>query len=173
MKLWLIVAASAALVIEGCQTRKATPSTTPRDSSGASATAATVQDTTRRSTTAPLLARGDTFDLRVATGVVLGSPEALSKPCGARPSVSEFLYILDTTNYAVSRVQYDCTKEGTRTVGYQSTYHLVGDTVQFFEGDGNETYVGSRAVVTRDSLITIGGSPQDRSRYVRRKSGTR
>ena len=168
MKLWLIVAVSAALLIEGCQTPKATPSTMPQDPSGASATAATVQDTTRRSTNARLLARGDTFDLRTSGGVTLGSQEALAKPCGERLPASEFLFIVDSTSYVVSRVTYDCARQTTKTVGFQSTYKLAGDTVQFYEGDGNETFLSDRAVVSRDSMITVGSGPQSQLRYSRR-----
>lgn len=167
----LIRIATLALFLGGCPSPRSEAGQPRSDSAvGLAGRTSVPHDLDRLTAATRSLEPGDTFDLRISGGVSLGSREALTLPCAARPPASEFLYILDSTNYAVSRVAYDCAKQSTKTVGFQSTYKLVGDTVQFYEGDGNETFVSDRAVVSRDSMITVGTGPQSQLQYSRRPS---
>ena len=157
-------------LVAGCTT----PSSRTSGSSADSMAAASVPEV--RSKGEPrddglrgLMNAGDTFNLRTVGGVALSSREVHDLPCAERPPVSEALMILDADSYWVERIQEkDCDGVSLDTVGFQSTYSLSTDTVQFYHGDGNEVELGPRAVVTADSLIML---EDRRLAYSRRRAG--
>lgn len=155
MKRWLFVAASAATLIEGCQAPKAAPATNSPDSLSARPAVAMAMDTTRAAVVPRLLTPGDTFDLRVVGGIVIGSPKWDSLPCeGNFRTLSEMIVILGPQDYLDSKVREKaCNPTAVETVGYASPYEIAGDSVHFRTGDGDEVFFGPEGAVVGDSLF--------------------
>lgn len=120
-----------------------------------------------------LLGAGDTFDLRVAGGISAGSVETYAVDCAVRPPLAEVLVVVDSVHYTIERV-VDLGCGDTRALDTQwveGTYQLSRDTVQFYQGGGNEVEPGYRAVLGSDLMEVIGGSPQGRLAFELRNAG--